>query len=154
MARYKTKSAVTPDYFNALGQATFAFSTLEWSVVCIARRINTDFITKEFYKKWTSGTVKKEFIKVLEENKSNLGSLYDKLLIFTDEFGALIERRNAIVHSQPITGKDGSSMLAHYEFIDSFHWTIDELDKFTEDTEILSTKLNNVLHHEIAKQKE
>lgn len=154
MTRYKSNNPATDEYYNALGQATFIFSTLEWNVVCIARKIKVDFITREFYTKWTSGKVNKKFIEILKSNKELLGNIYDKLFTHAEEFGKIIDRRNAFVHSQPITGHDGSAMLAHYEFISSFHWKIEELDSFSKEAEELSQKFNHILHYEMPELKE
>lgn len=151
MSRYEANSAATPEYYNALGQAAFTYSSVEWAIVSIARVLKDDFITAEFYKKWTGSDVKREFVKILAINEEGLGHLHSKLIEYAERFGVIVRRRNAIVHSQPITGEDGSAMLAHYEFIDSHHLTVSELDCFTKDADDLLSDLLNILHCELPK---
>ena len=61
----------------------------------------------------TSGVVSRKFQKAIKQSVKFGQVPATELQMCCDEFGRLIDKRNALIHAHPITDSDGSQVLAY-----------------------------------------
>lgn len=135
----RLRISVEPAYIASIGRATFAFATLEWNAVWCCEKIAPGSIDTLPDK--TAGVIAREFVKQVKQMPSTPDRA--RLLAAAEDFKALVEDRNGLMHGKPGTDTtDGGQCL----FRHGKAWTIDTIDaagdRFTE----CSIQLNEMLY--------
>lgn len=121
------------EYLSALGRAVYAYSYLEWSVICAVR---SSGIPTERLAPLTATALAGRF------HKFTVSIAEPEL---ADEFGALVERRDDLLHAHPVSDEDGDQRLARWVVFKTgqkaFHITPEWLHAFERDCLALSRRV-------------
>jgi hypothetical protein len=140
---------VDEGYYKLIGQATYAFTYLEWSVVCIGDKIAPGFLNEAAPK--TAGS-----IGLLLESKVKTfagdAALTAEIADLAGKFRALAKRRNKLLHAHPAT-LHGKQRL-HYWSPEQdpltgsnvFDWEPGDVVAFTNDTQDLALLASRLLY--------
>ena len=133
-----------PEYFNAVGLAVVAFARLEWNAVWCCHRLQPNYIQTIEPARKTAGTIgndlKSLFLRISD------GSLRQKAVPFADEFKVLVTDRNALMHGNPGTAKNGDQRL----FRNGDELSIRFVDDFSDRCVRAEGHLNALLYNELA----
>jgi hypothetical protein len=140
----------TSEYLILLGRATWAFSSLEWNVVCVLRRLFPNYVGDRYRlpHKPASGQIANDFSEVAGVLKAE--QLKARMTDVAEAFSACVDRRNDLVHSAPAT-ISGEQMLNRMTERSSLHWTRDELASATRQFDQASKLANRLLHSDLLK---
>ncbi len=108
-----TRIPVDDSYAMLLGKAVYVFAYYEWTIIWIIESLQPGFVRDYCRKKiLTSGGVKKELQEAIQQ-LAKLPPLVSthELQTCCDQFGLLIDKRNALVHAHPSTDSDGTQVL-------------------------------------------
>lgn len=139
MESARLRQPLDPEYSQALGEAVYTFSILEWNAVWICERIKPGALAALNPK--TVGTIAKRFITLA-------GSLSDsedktKLLNAALRFDELVEQRNGLVHGRPgMDAADGLSKL----FRAGELWTVEKIRNAADEFSECAITLNECFH--------
>ncbi|KFA27290.1 hypothetical protein FQK02_09665 [Xanthomonas vasicola] len=95
-----------PEYFAAMGLATIAFARLEWDAVWCCERMQPGYIGTIEEKRKTAGKIASD-LKAISAQWSE-GRLVAHILPLAEEFGAVVEERNGLLHGKPGTAPGGA----------------------------------------------
>lgn len=130
------------DYFNELGLAVVAFARLEWNAVWCCYRLQPTYIQSIETK--TAGTIGTDLKRLF--GRISDSSLSSRATPFADEFKAIINDRNAIMHGKPGTAKDGAQRL----FRHGNELSISYINDFSDRCVRAGANLNALLYDELA----
>ena len=138
-------------YVKSLGLAVYLFASYEWNIIYIIERLEPGFVTEYCRKNpMTSWKVWKRLEKALEQDTGCHNVDKMEMESCCKEFGILIIKRNALIHAHPITDIDGAQILNYQgelsKLISDKKWKIEEIDEFTEEIDLASSKANNIQH--------
>lgn len=125
-------------YVHAIGLATYAFATLEWSAVWCCERIAPGAINSLPNK--TAGAIAKQFVKFAEG--MSVSKDQADLLAAAKDFEVLVEDRNGLMHGKPGTDNDGGQRLFRHGTAWSVEMINDAADRFA----ACSIRLNSFLY--------
>lgn len=145
--RYRTQHPVGPEYLNALGQAMYSFSSLEWMVIWAAEQIEPGFINTDPHTMKAS-LISRQFREMLKRARHSMPEeVWNPLKDVSDRFWAAIDLRGALLHAHPLTGPGGEQMLGRRtEQKDLLHWDIGKIDAATRFIEEVGSDLNQIFH--------
>lgn len=131
-----------PDYFHVIGLAAIAFARLEWNAVWCCQRLEGGYINTIEPRKKTAGTIAQD----LERLFSRIPDvdLRSKVVPFSQEFSALVQQRNGLLHGKPGTAPNGDQRL----FRHGLEWTIDNVNDFSDRCVRAGLPLNALLYDE------
>ncbi|APO93712.1 hypothetical protein [Xanthomonas vesicatoria] len=133
-----------PEYFAAMGLATIAFARLEWNAVWCCERLAPGYLQTIEPKKKTAGVVARDLEKFAKRLPNReLGEL---ILPLAEEFGAVVELRNGLLHARPGTAPDLAQRLFRYGQV----WSIDKINEFSDRCTRAGQPLNALLHAQLA----
>lgn len=124
-------------YVYHLGLAVYTFSYYETLIIDICAVLDQNFRDKYYRKKsMTSGFLNKELNDLIKTSpKDNR----DALFVMSQDFRALIEKRNALIHAHPIYGN-----ILNYQTnvekigINDYTWSLKDIEYFID---VLGTKI-------------
>ena len=111
------------EYVQTLGEAVYAFAYYEWTIIYIIERLEPGFVgeysrgvnsvTRVAAERFpmTSGVVAKRLGRALSEWRGNGVVPRSDLESCRSRFRSLVDKRNALIHSHPITDMDGAQVL-------------------------------------------
>ena len=105
----RLRSPVKTDYVNALGLATYTFSSLEWQAVWCAEKIKPGSINQVVGQEMTAGKIAKIFLDLTRNMPKS--SKREELKKHASKFMELVNVRNNIMHGKPCTGPNGEPRL-------------------------------------------
>jgi hypothetical protein len=106
----RLRQAVKADYLAALGMAAWSFASCEWQVCWCCEKIKPGSLQTIVGDELTAGKIAKHF-KNLTRNMPK-SSEREHLKELAEQFAALVETRNNIIHGKPCTGPSGESRLS------------------------------------------
>lgn len=119
------------EYVNLLGKAVYSFAYYEGTIVDILSYLDVNF-RQRYYREWalTAGNLKNKFKEILNNQQKYILELNQCLNDFSD----LIDKRNRLIHSHPITDKEDGQILNYQadvkKSIHDFKWKKDEVIEF------------------------
>lgn len=135
----RLRQPISSEYSQALGEAIFTFSILEWSAIWICERIQPGVLTELDPK--TAGAISKRLISLAESLDGSEGKTC--LLGGASRFADLVVIRNKLVHGRPGTDNDdGLSKL----FGAGRPWTVDMIRDAADEFSECSIVLNDCFH--------
>lgn len=139
MENARLRQPLDPEYSQALGEAVYTFSILEWNVVWICERIKPGALAALSPK--TAGTIAKRFITLAESLSDSEDKT--KLLHAALRFDELVEQRNGLVHGRPgMDVADGLSKL----FRAGELWTVEKIRHTADEFSQCAITLNEYFH--------
>jgi hypothetical protein len=134
-------------YLQALGQAFYNFTYLEWCVVWTIAKLSADGFAS-VPRGQTAQRIAQALTKAIDTTSPALpGGLRKQLVKLDERFRSAIKIRNKLLHAHPYTASDGAQQLrggGHEWPISS----VEEAAKFFEDAAIFG---NAIFHGELAK---
>ena len=118
---------VEPEYLEAAGEALYNFAYAEGIIVSLVNSLVPGYITL------TRGRTADEIA-----NDLKLASAIEpraEVTAVAGEFSALAQRRDSLLESMPVTGKDGAQLLSTLGETSSQDWNTGTLWKFAEDAQ-------------------
>ncbi|RYH65417.1 MAG: hypothetical protein EON54_05825 [Alcaligenaceae bacterium] len=112
----RKRQAVKSNYVEALGLATYCFSSLEWQVVWCCEKIKPGTLNKIVGKEMTAGTIATTFSNLARNMPSSPAR--EELVKLGEEFFRLKDVRNDIVHGKPCSGPNDESRLCGSKVIE------------------------------------
>lgn len=140
------------EYTSAVGKAIYIFAYFEWAIIYVIDHFCRGYLAKYCRgKPATSGAVKLELDRILANKSTNFGKVSrDDLQKLCDRFGALIEKRNALIHGHPITDTDGSQILNYQGRINKplpdMKWPLTEVIALLHEFDTAACDANDLLH--------
>jgi hypothetical protein len=108
---YKPRIKADPVYLQALGQALYNFTYLEWVVVWTIVKLSDDGFGS-VPKGETAVQIAKALTKAIATTTPALpSSLRRELVKFDENYRAAIKVRNKLLHAHPLTAPDGRQQL-------------------------------------------
>ena len=147
-----TRVPYDPRYTALVGTAVYVFAYYEWAVIYLIQQYRPGFVGR--YSRgaaMTSGGVKKELQAVLADPDTAYRAVSKaELQGCLDEFGRLINMRNALIHAHPITDHDGSQMLSYQTAIgrplSDIKWPVSEVEAAIRAFDSAACSANELLH--------
>jgi len=140
-------------YVAFVGRATYVFAYYEWGIIYIIEQLTPGFLIEYARggKPMTSGTVLKRLKSGVDSHASDVGGVtVEDLRALQNEFGALISRRNALIHAHPPTDEDGSQILIHQKSnpiaLPDMKWPMDTVRQLITDFDAAAVRASPVLH--------
>ncbi len=135
MSLYTTTRIPVDDKYSALvGKAVYIFAYYEWTIIWIIERLDKGFLSKYHRgNPMTSGDVKMKLQEVINNSLIKHSNISKKeLQECCDTFGAMIVKRNALIHAHPITDTTGAQILAFHtkpsKPLPDIKWSIAEVE--------------------------
>jgi hypothetical protein len=143
---YHSRIVADPAYLQALGQALYNFTYLEWVAVWTIVKLSSDA--------FGSVPVGKTALKIARALSKAIGrtspplpnDLRRRLVKFNEAYRSAIRNRNKLIHAHPYTTTSGLQQLGS----SGHEWPIDEVDasaKLFEDAAIMG---NDIFHGDLA----
>lgn len=125
-------------YVYSLGLAVYTFSYYETLIIDICADINEEFRDKYYRRSsMTSGALNGKFANLIDtapEDKREVLSVISK------DFGALIEKRNALIHAHPVHGNIlNYQTRVNKEGVNDYTWSLRDIEDFID---VLGTKIS------------
>jgi hypothetical protein len=144
---YTPRIMADPTYLQALGQAFYSFTYLEWGVVGMIVKLSADGFDS-VPQGQTAAMIARAHMNSIEETSPPLPKeLRRQLIKFNEHFRAAIKVRNKLLHAHPYTAADGTQQLGG----GGYQWPLAhvyEAAKMFEDAAILG---NGIFHGDLAK---
>jgi hypothetical protein len=110
-----TRVPVDDTYAALVGKAVYIFAYYEWAVIYVIDSLRSGFVGQ--YSRggsMTSGNVRQTLQETIDNPQTSFSKVSrSELQTCCDEFGALVVKRNALIHAHPITDSDGAQILAY-----------------------------------------
>ncbi len=138
------KMSKDPDYLESLGRAIYRWAQMEWAIVYLTKEIHPEGRAVQRSATMTAGHIARRLRSALDETNVSDAAFSDAKSI-ANEYEALLQRRNDIVHAQPAT-MSGQQRL-HRVRADGTHESIevDDLLAFSSDCARLGNKASALL---------
>ena len=136
------RTPVDGGYVAQVGQATYAYSYLEWQIVSIGQKIAPGF-GYDMAKK-AAGKIA---VKLDDELAAFSGdvSLKADLQAVTQRLKTIVDRRNDLFHAHPATLK-GQQRLQRWTPTRVFNWEPDDIVMFVHEIEELADEANTLFY--------
>lgn len=139
---YSSRIQVDPTYAQALGQAFYNFSYLEWGIVWTIVKLSDDGFTSVPTGK-SAGSIATALIRAVAKTSPPLSEPVRKSLVkFHERYLAAIRVRNKLLHGHPYTAPDGSQQIGG----GGHEWTIDKINEAAKLFEDIAIEGNAVFH--------
>jgi hypothetical protein len=135
-------------YVGALGLAAYAFARLEWDAVWCCERMSPDIIYSSLPHR-TAGAIADQLIKLAKKRSA---TETDDLLAAAEQFGRLVNTRNALLHAKPGTDEVAQRLFQYVKLgKDHFErngqpWTVETINDAADEFTACSNRLNAMLH--------
>ncbi|MGH7515457.1 MAG: hypothetical protein ACREOQ_21340 [Gemmatimonadales bacterium] len=144
---YKPRIKADPIYLQALGQALYNFTYLEWVVVWTIVSLSSDGFgsvpTGE-----TAAQIAKALTRAIASTVPALpDSLRRQLAKFDESYRAAIKVRNKLLHAHPLTAPDGRQQLGSA----GSNWTLEQVEVAAKQFEDAAIQGSAIFHGELAK---
>jgi hypothetical protein len=137
---YQSRITVDPVYLQAVGQAFYNFTYLEWIIIWTIVRLSSNGF-ESVPKGQPASVIAKALTHAIQGTQPPLSASLRQSLVKLDEnYRAAIKTRNKLLHAHPHTAPDGSQQLSGGGYI----WPIDEVNeaaKLFEDIALLGSEL-------------
>jgi hypothetical protein len=144
---YKPRIKADSVYLQALGQALYNFTYLEWVVVWTIVKLSGDGFDS-VPKGETAAQIAKALTKAIASTRPALPpSLRRELMKFDESYRAAIKVRNKLLHAHPLTAPDGSQQLGTA----GSNWTLEQVEVAAKQFEDAAIQGNAIFHGELAK---
>jgi len=144
---YHSRIVANPGYLQALGQAFYNFTYLEWTVIWTIVKLSPDGFGS-VPKREPARKIAKALTKAIDGTSPPLpNDLRRRLVKFDEAFREAIRVRNKLLHAHPYTTPTGEQQLMGA----SLKWPIEPVNaaaKLFEDAAITG---NNIFHGDLAK---
>jgi hypothetical protein len=132
-----------PQYIEALGYAVFSFAILEYNIANIIERFRPGYVREYISQEKTAGTVANDFDQaIVEQAKGHAAEA--ELLDISKAFRDLKNRRNKLLHANPLTAPDGAQVLRHQAL--DILWDLETVCQAAKDFEDAAVKAGSLLH--------
>lgn len=134
-----TRIPVDDSYVALVGKAVYVFSYYEWTIIYLIQHLRPSEQYVQLYCRGdvshTSGKVLQKFRNAHENPEHRLPRyLKNGLKQCAEEFKALIDERNALVHAHPTTDVNGEQILCYQSSttkpIPDMKWTKTDVESF------------------------
>jgi len=149
---YDFRIPVEAAYLSALGRATYNFTYLEWGIVWIAERLRPGYANTVRGK--TAGDIAKDFERLSKQPTDS--GLKARLTSLASNFQALVERRNGLIHANPMTADGGAQRLrdpGKPGKRDVFEWAETDILELAHKFELAAIDANEIFHKALPQQK-
>jgi hypothetical protein len=144
--KYKPRIKADPVYLQALGQALYNFTYLEWVVVWTIVKLSSDGFGS-VPKGETAVQIARALTKAISTTTPALpGSLRRQLAKFDESYRAAIKVRNKLLHAHPLTAPDGSQQLGSA----GSSWSLEQVEVAAKQFEDAAIQGNAIFHGELA----
>lgn len=141
-----------PSYTALVGTAVYVFAYYEWQIIYLIQQFKPEFVhTYCRGAPITSGGVRKALGAIV----SDAGTCYTavpkaELQACYEQFGLLVDKRNAMIHAHPITGHDGAQILNYQARVDrplpDMEWSVAKLEAAIREFDDAARNANALLH--------
>jgi hypothetical protein len=144
---YRPRIKADPLYLQALGQALYNFTYLEWVVVWTIVKLSSDGFGS-VPKGETATQIAKALTRAVSSTTPALpDSLRQQLVKFDESYRAAIKVRNQLLHAHPLTAPDGSQQLGSA----GSNWSLEQVEVAAKQFEDAAIQGNAIFHGELAK---
>jgi len=147
-----TRAPFDPSYTALVGTAVYVFAYYEWAVIYLIQQFKPGFVSRYCRgAPMTSGQIKREIEAILNDAATVYTKVsYAELQTCCDRFGALIDKRNALIHAHPITDTDGTQILNYQAKIDrplpDMKWPVANVEQVLQEFDAAACDANALLH--------
>lgn len=149
---YDFRISAEATYLSALGRATYNFAYLEWGIVWIAERLGPGYVNTVRGK--MAGKIATDFERLSQQPTDS--SLKARLTLLASNFKALVERRNGLIHANPITADGGAQRLRDSGKPgrrDVFEWAESDILELAREFELAAIEAIDILHKALPPRK-
>lgn len=139
MKNARLRQPLDAEYAQALGEAAFVFSILEWNAIWACERIKPGSINELNPK--TAGAIAKRLLLLADELAEHPDRT--EFMLCAQKFSELVEHRNGLMHGRP--GTDSSDQKAKL-FRNGEAWTAQKIQDIANEFSECSIQLNKHLH--------
>ena len=129
-------------YIEALGFAVWNFAIFEYNVANIIERLRAGYLLEYISQQKTAGIVANDFAQAIARAQGHAAAA--ELLDIYKEFRDLKDRRNKLLHANPMTAPDGTQVL-RFQARD-IAWDLDTVRQAATDFEAAAEKAGSLLH--------
>lgn len=129
-------------YVYQLGLAVYTFSYYETLIVDICGNIDEEF-RFNYYREssMTSGTLNRKLVDLIKVAPDDKKEALSKI---SQDFGVLIEKRNALIHAHPIYGNVlNYQTKINKKGINDYTWSLRDVEDFIDE---IGTKINEAVN--------
>ncbi|WP_441289350.1 hypothetical protein ACSRUE_00765 [Sorangium sp. KYC3313] len=148
---YTPRIGSDPAYIQAVGQAFYNFTYLEWSVIWLVAKLKSGYFgeIESANPPKTAGTIRRDLAHEATASKKIDAPTRAKLVAISRRFDQATRRRNLLLHAHPFTDQDGNQLLGGLSHGTRQTWTIDDVLGVAEEFEVLAREANAVLHQDL-----
>ena len=144
---YKSRLVADPNYLQAVGQAFYNFTYLEWVVIWMIVKLSADGF-KSVPKGKPASDIAKALTKAIDATAPPLPKkLRSRLVKFDESFRDAFKLRNKLLHAHPRTAKDGSQQLCG----GGIEWPMTNVNAAAKQFEDAAIFGNDIFHGGLAK---
>lgn len=144
---YKPRIKADPVYLQALGQALYNFTYLEWVAVWTIVKLSIDGFGS-VPKGETAAQIAKALTRAIASTLPALpDGLRRQLTKFDESYRAAIKVRNRLLHAHPLTAPDGTQQLGSA----GSNWSLEQVEEAAKQFEDAAIQSNVIFHGELAK---
>jgi hypothetical protein len=144
---YTPRITAEPVYLQALGQAFYNFTYLEWVVVWTIVKLGSDGFDS-VPKGKTALNIASALAKAIDNTSPPLPKeLRRQLVKFEEKYRAAIKVRNKLLHAHPFTGSDGKPQLGG----GGHEWPLHRVYEVAQQFEEAAITGNDIFHGKVAK---
>lgn len=144
---YKSRIAADPIYLQAVGQAFYNFTYLEWVVIWTIVKLSSDGF-QSLPRGKPASDIAKALTKAIATTSPTLPTQLRRSLVkFDQSYRDAIQKRNKLLHAHPYTAKDGSQQLGG----GGLEWPIASVNAAAKLFEEAAIMGNDIFHGELTK---
>ncbi len=129
-------------YIEALGRAALNFAVLEYSVAHIIEGLQPGYLREYISQRKTARRVAEDFAQAIERAKGDAAEA--ELTAIYNTFDALKDRRDKLLHANPMTAPDGAQVLRHQAR--DILWDLNTVRQAATDFAAAAEKAGRLLH--------
>ena len=146
---YQSRIIADSNYLQALGQAFYNFTYLEWIVIWTIVKLSHNGF-ESIPKGQPASYIAKALTQAIKVTKPPLSAnLRQNLIKFDESYRKAIKMRNKLLHAHPYTAPGGAQQLGGGGYV----WPIEDVNvaaQFFEDTAIIG---NQIFHNDLSKER-
>lgn len=148
----RTRVPYDANYAALVATAVYVFAYYEWAIIYLIQQYKSGFVARYCHgAPMTSGVVAGKLKAVLADKRTEfLVVSKAELQACLDQFGRLVEKRNALIHAHPITDHDGSQILNYQARSDrplpDMKWPVAEVEAAIREFDAAACDANALLH--------
>lgn len=144
---YKSRITADPIYLQAVGQAFYNFTYLEWVVIWTIVKLSSDGF-KNVPRGKPASNIARALTKAIAMTSPTLPTqLRRRLVIFDESYRGAIQKRNKLLHAHPYTASDGSQQLGG----GGLEWPITNVNAAAKLFEEAAIMGNDIFHGDLTK---